>query len=161
MKDLIYSIVECLNRETDCYVRLAVLAEGQKDLLVAGDVDALPQNIRLEEKIVFALGPTIARRNELLAQMAKALGLKKINLTEAIQKAPLEAVEELKKAVMELVRSAKQLEEINRGNEKLLNNGLAYVDFTLKLIANGGKKKTFAPSLAKEERKSSFVNKIV
>jgi ParB-like chromosome segregation protein Spo0J len=161
MKDLIFSIVECLERETDCYARLAVLAESQKGLLVAGDVDSLPQNVRQEEKIVFALGPIIARRNELLAQMAKSLGLKKINLTEAIQKAPLEAVEELKKAVMELIRSAKRLEEINRGNEKLLNNGLAYVDFTLKLIANGGKKKTFAPSLAKEESKPSFVNKIV
>ena len=161
MTDLIFLMVECLKRETDCYIRLAGISTDQKELLIEGSVELLPENVRAEEKVVFALGPIIAERNALLSKMAKVLGLKTIDLTEAVRKAPLEAVEELKKAVMDLVRSAKRLEEINRGNEKLLNNALSYVDFTLKLVAGGGKRKSFSPSLTKEEKKSSFVNKIV
>jgi hypothetical protein len=54
------------------------------------------------------------------------------------------------------------LDEINRTNEKLLSNALSYVNFTLKLIASGGKKKAFSPSITKEEEKTpAFVDRVV
>jgi flagellar biosynthesis/type III secretory pathway chaperone len=161
VNELIQSLIETLKKEAGHYRSLAVLAEGQKELLVAGKVESLPENVRLEEKEVFALNPLVAQRNELLAQMAKAYRVKSLSLSEALQKAPVESIEEFKKAVIELVQSAKILEEINQSNEKLLNNALSYVNFTLKIIANGGKKKAFSPSATREEETSSFVNRIV
>jgi hypothetical protein len=162
MREWYTQLIECLKKETAHYRNISVLARQQKDLLVAGDVDVLPANVRLEEKEVFALGPLIARRNDLLKEIAASLGLKNINLAEAVQKAPVEVVEEFKAAVMDLVQSARGLEDINRGNEKLLKNALSYVDFTLKVIADGGKKKTFySASSGAEEKKSTFVNRVV
>jgi hypothetical protein len=162
MKDLIDQLIKCLLQETEHYRTIAILAEQQTELLMAGKVEVLPNNVRLEEKEVFALGPLIAQRNQLLKDIAIANGLKSITLTEAIQKTPIEIVEEFKKTVIDLVRAAKKLEDINRGNEKLLNNALSYVEFTLRLIADGGKRKSFFPSVtAAEEKKSSFVNRIV
>lgn len=161
MNELIQSLIDCLRQETGHYRRLKLLADQQKELLVSGKVEQLSENTRLEEKEVFALGPLIAKRNELLGKMAKLYGMQKLNLTEALQKAPVEIIEEFKTAVIELVNSARQLEENNRGNEKLLQNALAYVDFTLKAIASGGKKRVFSPSTTKEENLSSFVDRIV
>ena len=161
MSELFQSLITCLNEESVRYRRLKTLAEQQKELLVAGKTDVLPENVRLEEKEVFALGPIISRRNELLGQMAKGYGLKKLSLTESLKRAPIEIIEEFKKAVIELIQSAKALEETNQSNEKLLQNALAYVNFTLKVISSGGKKQAFAPSVKTEENSSSFVNRIV
>lgn len=161
MNELIQKLIECLNQETARYRNLAVLVEQQKDYLVTGEMGRLSGNVRLEEKEVFALSPIVHARNELLAQMAKQHHLKSMNLTEALERAPLEWVEELKTAVIELVQSAKRLEKINKSNEKLLNNAMSYVKFTLSIIANGGKKKIFSPRLTLEEKNSSYVNRVV
>jgi hypothetical protein len=161
MNELILSLIECLKEEAARYRKLTELANEQRDLLVAGKTEVLPENVRLEEKEVFALGPLIAKRNEFLAQMGKTLHLKTLSLAEALQKAPVEFIEDFKKAVIELVQAAKRLEETNQGNEKLLQNALSYVNFTLKVIANGGKKQAFSPSFTLEEKNSSFVDRIV
>jgi len=163
VKDLIEKLIQCLREETAHYRNISVLAGQQKEILVSGKVEVLPNNVRLEEKEVFALGPLVAQRNQLLKDMAKSMGVGTLTLTEAIQRAPIEIVEELKKAVMDLVQAARSLEDINQGNERLLKNALSYVDFTLKLVADGGKRKAFFPSatIVNEERKSSFVDKVV
>jgi len=161
MKEIILELIDCLRQETARYRNLAQLAGQQKDILVAGRVETLPAHVRLEEKEVFALGPLIAKRNELLGKMAKSLGLKNLSLTEALKRSPVEFIEDFKKAVIELIRSAKQLEQANKTNEKLLDNALSYVQFTLKIIANGGKKRTSYPSVKVEENKSTFVNRVV
>jgi hypothetical protein len=161
MNELVSSLIAFLGQETEHYRRLFVMAEEQKELLIEGKIEVLPENVRMEEKVVFALGPLIAKRNDLLSQMARILGMKTMSLTEILKKAPLEFIEDLKKAVIELVQSAKQLEEVNSGNEKLLNNAISYVDFTLKIIADGGRKKVFSPSSTKEAPVSSFVDRVV
>ena len=160
MIDLFKKLIESLDQETEHYLNLASLVEQQKDILVTGKIEVLPSNVYLEEKEVFALSPIISRRNEILTQIAKFLNVQNMTLTDALKYAPVECIEELKKAVIELVRSAKQLEEMNKSNEKLLNNAISYVKFTLAIIANGGKKKV-SSSLTSEEKNSSFVNRVV
>lgn len=161
MNELILALIECLKQETAHYRKLALLGGQQKELLMAGGVETLPENVRLEEKEVFALGPIVATRNELLGKMAKLLGLKTLTLTEALKRAPVEIIEDFKKAVIDVVRSAKLLDEANKTNEKLLDNALSYVNFTLKIVAGGGKKRMFSPFAPIEEQKSTFVNRIV
>jgi flagellar biosynthesis/type III secretory pathway chaperone len=128
--------------------------------LIEGKAEVLSENARLQEKQVFALTPIVGRRNELLAKMAKLNGVKVMGLTDVLNKAPLDVVEEFKKTFLELVQSGKKLGEANQSNEKLLNNALSFTDFTLNIIRDGGKQKTFMSSGAKEEKKSSFVNRI-
>jgi hypothetical protein len=160
MIELIRSLIECMAQETLRYRRLAVLAEQQKELLIAGKIEALNENVRLEEKEVFALGPLKARRGDLLKEMAKLNGLKTLSLMEALKRSPTEIIEEFKKTAIDLVQAAKKLDEVNKINGKLLNNGLSYVGFTLKVIANGGKR-IFKPLVSLGEKKSSLVNRVV
>ena len=160
MNELFLSLIECLKEETACYRRLSLLAEAQKQLLIERKMETLPENARLQEKQVFALTPIIGRRNELLAKMAKLNGVKAMGLTDVLNKAPLDVVEEFKKTFLELVQSGKKLGEANQNSEKLLNNALSFTDFTLNVIRDGGKQKAFMPLVAKEENRSSFVNRI-
>ena len=163
MIELIRSLIVCLKKETEHYRRLAVLAVQQKDLLMSSKVDSWKENFRLEEKEVFALSPLIRERNELLSKIAKANSMKTIDLEGVLKRCPIEEVEDFKKAVIELVRAAKRMEEINTGNEKLLGNALSYVNFTLNIIKNGGKKKSSYPSLTptSEENRPRLINRTV
>jgi flagellar biosynthesis/type III secretory pathway chaperone len=161
MEELVRSLIEILNQETNHYRNLAVLADKQRELLVAGKIEVLPENLRLEEKEVFALSPLVAGRKDLLAKIAKPNHVKTMSLGEALEKSPANQAGELKRAIIELTRSAKKLEEINQINEKLLGNALSEVNFTIKLIRSGGKAKTLAAVRTSEEKKSSFVNRVV
>jgi flagellar biosynthesis/type III secretory pathway chaperone len=162
MNDLTLSLIECLKKETEHYRRLIQLAERQKDLLIAGKVESIPENTRLEEKEVFALGPLAAERAEFLAKLAPLFGVKNLNLEEAVKKCPSGEAEELQKAAADLVQTAKRLDQINRGNGKLLKNALSFANFTLRAVKSGGKTKTFVPDATlREENRPSFVNRVV
>ncbi len=161
MNELVGALIESLNQETGHYRRLAILAEQQRELLVAGKMETLPENLRLEEKEVFALSPLVAERNGLLGKMAKANQLKTMGLGEALEKCPADQATDLRKAVTELARSAKKLEEINQINERLLGNALKDVNFTLRLIRSGGKAKTPTAPRTAEEKKPSFVDRVI
>ena len=162
MNGLFYSLAECLKKEKCHYLTLIELAKSQNELLVAGKVEPLTENTRLEEKEVFALGPLVAERKELLAKMAMDFQVKDLGLDEAVKRCPVDEVEDFKKAVIELIQSAKKLEEISSGNEKLLNNALTFANFTLRVINDGGKKRNFVPKATlKEENRPQFVNRII
>lgn len=161
MNELIRLLIESLNEEAGHYCQLAVLADHQRGLLVAGKVDALPENLRVEEKEVFALGPLVAARNGILEKMAVLNHVKEMGFGDVLQKCPSEQVGNLRKAIVELVGSAKKLEEINQINEKLLGNALSEINFTLRLIRSGGKVKTLAAPRTVEEKKPSFVNRVI
>jgi hypothetical protein len=150
-----------MKEETVCYRRLAVLARDQKELLMAGNMSALPENIKLQEKQVFVLTPVLGNRKEALTQLAKMLGVKNVDLISVAKIVPAEMAEEFNKGFAELVQSAKELASINDVSAKLLDNAVKFSKFTLKTIRESGKKKSFSMSAAGEDKQSSFVNRVV
>lgn len=160
--DLFKELADRMNEEAECYRQLVVLAGRQKELLVAAQIQELPVNVRLEEKQVFILGPLVSRRNELLQEIAKSLGMKTMSLSQAVEKAPEDVAKRFRESVLALVDSAKRLESVNQGNDKLLKNALSYVNFTLKAISAGGRP-AVAARMDKgiEKPASSFLNRKV
>jgi flagellar biosynthesis/type III secretory pathway chaperone len=155
-------LMGCLRGEAARYLSLLALAERQKEILIEGKVEDLPENVRLEEKELFALGPLTASRRELLGKIAGFHQRKSVSLEQALNLAPAEVAGDFREAAGELVRAAKRLEQANAGNEKLMGKALSYVNFTLEAIRSGGKKKSFVPSAAlREENKPSFVNRVI
>ncbi len=161
MNDLVLKLVDELKRERGCYQRLASLAAEQKQFLIAGDLQKLGVNLKKQEKEVFALSPLLGERNDLIAALGKELRLSNPTLEQIVKKAPIEVVEELKKAVIELVQSARELESINKGNEKLAHNALSLADVTLKALVGKGRTQATAPSAKPAGQGSSFVNRVV
>ena len=158
---LFQELTRGLAEETECYRQLLVLAHRQKEILVSAKIEELPPNVRFEEKQVFILGPLVSRRNELLARIAKESGLKKMDLTEAMLAAPGEISDSFKETVLGLAKTARELESVNQGNDKLLKNALSYVNFTLKAISTGGRPSASRMNQAPEKPAPSFVNRTV
>jgi restriction endonuclease len=154
-------LIEELKKEKACYQRLVSLATEQKQHLISGDLEKLGVNLKRQEKEVFALSPLLGERNDLLAALGKSLRLSNPTLPQVLTKAPLDLVEELKKAAVELVRTARELEGVNQGNEKLAHNALALADVTLKALVGKGRNKASIPAPKSMEQGPSFVNRVV
>jgi flagellar biosynthesis/type III secretory pathway chaperone len=161
VNDLFFSLIECLKEEAAVCHRLIVLIEAQKELLIAGKTEALPDNARAQEKQLFVLTPIAGTRNELLAKIAKTSRVKSMTLLDVVKSAPGEIAQDLQKAMDELNLVAKKMEQANQVNEKLLRNALSFADFTLKVIRDGGRQRSFASPVAKDGQKSSFMNRVV
>ncbi len=161
MNELFFLLIESMKEEAVCYRRLALLARDQKELLIVGNVDALKENTRLQEKQVFALTPIIGNREDLLSKLAKTFGVKKMNLNEAAKRVTADAADNFKQALAELLLSAKDLALVNDVSGKLLDNAVAFTNFTLKAIREGGKKKSFSMAVTAEDNKPSYVNRVV
>lgn len=161
MREILDPLVTVLEEEAARYRTLSKLAVDQQEFLVSGNHEALAGNVRAQEKEVFALQPLTSRRVELLAKLAKASGLKSLDLEGALKQVSGEEGEAFRKAAQELVRCAKQLEGANKGNEKLLQNAVSYVNFSLKVLANGGKKHTTLAAVTAEKETPSLINRVV
>ena len=161
VKELFFLLIESIKEETVCYRRLAFLARDQKELLITGGVNGLAENTRLQEKQVFALTPIRGRKEEVLAKLAKEFGMKKMDVSDAVKKAPAEISDECKNVVSDLIQAAKELAAVTTISGKLLDNAIKFSQFTLTAIREGGKKKSFSMSVATEAQRPSFVNRVV
>src|ERR1035441_527652 len=161
MIELYLKLIDELKREKACYLRLTSLTLEQKECLILGDVNKVAENLRKQEKEVFALSPLLGERNDLISILAKSLQLAESSLAVVLKKAPMEIVEDLKKATIELVQTARELETINQGNEKLAHNALSLADVTLQALASKGRPKSAGPMAKNAQVESSFVNRVV
>jgi hypothetical protein len=134
-------LMEGLKKEAACYRRLCELGDEQKEILVAGELPRLPENVRLSEKEVFALGPLASSRTATIGAIGREWGLATPSLTVIAERVPSDVRADFQKAVSDVVESARRLDDVNRANEKLLENAVGYVNFTLKALSDGGRPK--------------------
>jgi len=159
VNELFISLIEVMKEEAACYRRLCLLTDEQKELLVKGDVEALANNTRAQEKQVFALTPVIGRRNDLLARLASMSKVKSLSLKAAVKFAPVELKEGFEAEVEALVQAARELSGVQDLSGKLLENAMKFAQYTLKVIRESGKKKTYSMTVTPE--KPSFVNRVI
>ncbi|HVZ81937.1 MAG TPA: flagellar protein FlgN [bacterium] len=161
MTETTLSLIEAIEKETVHYRRLTELGEAQRGILVSGKMEPLNENIRLQEKEVFALGPLVSARVELLEKMGRQTGQTKLDLKEALRLAPAGLSGRMREVVGRLLDAVKKLDETNRVNGKLLGNAASFASFTLEAIRGTRKKSTFSPMAKTESEKPSFVNRVV
>ncbi len=142
VSDPFAELIEVLHREAARYRELAKLAGEQKEVLISGKLESLPGNVKRQEKEMFALGPLGDERMKALKTAALALRISKPTLQEVTDRCPVESREALKSAVREVVEAARALDAGNKGNAKLLENAVSYVNFTLEALQGKGAGKT-------------------
>jgi hypothetical protein len=132
-------LADVLRREAARYRELVRLGGEQQEILVSGRMEALAENVKRQEKEMFALGPLAEERRAAFESAARRLRLSRPTLSEIADKCPSGEAGILRAALAEMSEVAKALEGSNRGNGKLLENALGYVTFTLEALKGGGK----------------------
>ena len=160
------ALAEAFQKEAARYRELARLGEEQKTILVAGRMGDLPANVKCQEREMFALGPLADERKKAFEAAALQLKLSKPTLAEVVEKSPAPLGEAIRSAARDAVEAARSLELSNRGNEKLIANALAYVNFTLETLKGNGKKlpsslRPTMPNAAPETQGTGSFNRVV
>ena len=160
------ALAEAFQKEAGRYRELARLGEEQKEILVAGRMADLPANVKNQEREIFALGPLADERKKAFESAALQLRLSKPTMAEVAAKCPAPFGDAIRSAARDAVEAAKSLELSNRGNEKLIANALAYVNFTLETLRGDGKKlpsslRPTMPNTAPESQGKGSFNRVV
>lgn len=125
-----------LEYESRLYKQLLTIAENKTGIVVKGELESLQTLVEQERKLVGELSKLQDVREKILVQIAKDAGKNpdELTLAEITALLPKEQGQKLSKFREQLKDTISQLANKNDLNQKLIQNALDYVDFSLNLL---------------------------
>ena len=152
MHPLITSLTNVLSQEKECLSDISKLAEKKKDAILRNDIIALESVILEEKKEVLRLEKLENQRIFLSAQYAKELSKPDNNKDHPEQRLILYENENLKEIVKEIKSLLQNISKLNELNNILIRDSLAYIRFSLSLLAGSQSKIYDSTGQCKETR---------
>lgn len=142
------SLLEALRGEATALTRLVECCRAERDLLVAGDVPGLNENLARQRTLLEDLGVSEQDRRLALAEWAPEAaaapteeGQKSYptgpspSLRRIIGLAPPETAERLEEIRLALIAAGEELRSLARSNYFLAMRGMEFIDATAQVIA--------------------------
>jgi flagellar biosynthesis/type III secretory pathway chaperone len=137
MSGLINELLDVLHDEAALYEDLVQLAKTKKTLVIANDTHSLKDLNDKENGIAGKIQRSEKKRLGLIKDIANVLNEKESAITLASladRMADQPESEEMRSVAQRLKKSLAALKELNEQNRTLIENALAYVDFSINLI---------------------------
>lgn len=115
---------------------LIALGRKKADVIVKGDMQTLDLLVKGEQKLVWHLGRVEEQRIKMQQQVADSLGVSAVALTMSLlmEHAPAERKEQLEASMRAYTELLQEYQELNELNMQLVQQALAYVDFSLQVM---------------------------
>lgn len=149
------AIVRTLDQQIEVHRALLGLSEQKREAVVAGEVERLMQITQQEAKLVRLADQLEARRAEVVQAYMHS---RKMFVTGAITIHTLskiavkleekEALSERRDILLGLIDKLKQANELNR---QLLQQSLAFIDYSLDLLMDTGEEATYQHPLQEQQ----------
>lgn len=119
---------------------LAALSKKKSQVLVEGRLDELDVLLRGEQALIWQMGRLEERRFRLQMDVAAQMNVhpSQITLERLLQAAPAEYGERCRQVAEQYGESARELTQVNQLNTDLIQQAMAYVDFSLQLLGARG-----------------------
>lgn len=130
------NLIKIFEYENKLYEQILEKADYKTDLIIKGDVDSLQEMVVKEQKIINELEKLENAREQIVAQIARKAGKKSEELTVSylIELLPRDKAEKLSSVRDSLKKTIEKLQSQNDLNQKLINNAMDYVNFSLNLL---------------------------
>jgi len=131
------SLLEILDEQSLVYQKLIDLMENKQQAIIKDDLNQLEEIVAQEGALAKSLTVLEKKRLDIVGQLAKELDLQDENITlsQLGEYLPEKYQVYYKKLKEKLKDSLKTVTELNKTNEDLLQASLAYVNFSLSLLA--------------------------
>lgn len=125
-----------LDEQTKIIADLIALGRKKADVVVKGDMETLDLLVKGEQKLVWHLGRVEEQRMTVQQQIADSLGVSPVVLTMSllVENAPAERKEQLSESMRAYTEILNEYQELNQLNMQLVQQALAYVDFSLQVL---------------------------
>lgn len=119
---------------------LTALSQKKSAILVDGNLDELDILLRGEQALIWQMGKLEERRFRLQVEIAAELGLhpSQLTLDRLVQSVPPEYAARCQDVAERYGASATTLTQANQLNTELVQQAMAYVDFSLQLLGARG-----------------------
>jgi len=134
------NLIKVFEYENKLYTQMLEEAESKTDVIVKGDVNTLQETTLKEQKIINELGKLNNAREQIVAQIAKKADKRPEELTVSglVDILPEDKAKMLASTRDKLKDTIEKLKYRNDLNQKLLNNAIEFVNFSLNLIMQPG-----------------------
>ncbi|GIO42023.1 flagellar protein FlgN [Paenibacillus apis] len=138
----IWQLIDSLNELNEAHQNMLTLGEAKRTAIVANDIDTLIGIMNQESRLVKKISALDEQRLAACQVFLQEKGIKSLlnlNLTELTRLVfdPEEKVA-LKQAQSGLSWTLEELKRINDLNQQLIEQSLAFVDYSLNLLGNNG-----------------------
>ena len=137
MPGLMENLIGILGEQAESYENLAGLSLEKKDAIVANNIEDLQKITSLENTLVGKHHRLERQRLSVLKDIALVLSRKEEDLTFTALLALLEGKPDyprMEEIVGRIRKAVPELKSINDQNKQLIDNSLAYIDFTMNAI---------------------------
>ncbi|HYF93336.1 MAG TPA: flagellar protein FlgN [Symbiobacteriaceae bacterium] len=119
---------------------LSALSQKKSLLLVDGNLDELDILLRGEQALIWQMGKLEERRLRLQAEIAAEMRIHpgQLTLERLVADVPSELAPRCQNVAETYGQTAKRLMEVNQLNTELVQQAMAYVDFSLQLLGARG-----------------------
>ncbi|HZK28463.1 MAG TPA: flagellar protein FlgN [Thermoclostridium sp.] len=138
------NLIKIFEYEIKIYTKVLQEVENKKNVIINGDVESLQATVVKEQRYINELNKLVEAADKIIAHIAKITGKKceDINISYLIGIAPAKEAKKLSSKRDELNRLIEQIREKNELNQKLINNSIEYVNFSLNLLTQTGPQTT-------------------
>lgn len=119
---------------------LAALSKKKSEVLVAGNIPQLDLLLRGEQALIWQMGRLEERRFQLQVLLAAQMGIhpSQLSLERLVQSVGPDYAGRCQEIAEHYGRVAGDLSEVNQLNSELIQQAMAYVDFSLQLMGGRG-----------------------
>lgn len=134
------ALIEKMRELTDVHEQAYQLANAKKDVLIKGDIDSLAKIVQQENGIIRKMSMLEAERQQIVIDLVQQLGIashepmRLSDLLASLPNSPLK--EELQDLFRRLSKLLLDLQQLNELNQQLIENSLAFVNYSLELFTD-------------------------
>lgn len=131
----IEQLKETLVKENQLYSQVLRLAEEKTKVIKSKDLKTLENITKKEQQFIMTMGTFERIRRSILTNIAEELNIEEIEtVSELLLFIDEEQGKEIDELRDELLETIQGLKSTNKDNEKLLNQSLEYVNFSLEMM---------------------------
>ncbi|NLY18215.1 MAG: flagellar protein FlgN [Clostridiaceae bacterium] len=130
------NLIKVLDYEDRLYNQLYTIAESKTEMIINGDIENLQTAVGKEQKLTGDLNKLKDAREKIVGQIAIKNGKNpdKVVVRDIIEKLSENQANRLSDVSGKLKKTIDRLKVKNDLNQKLLQNALEYIDFSLNLL---------------------------
>ncbi len=159
MEKSIQQLKDTLIRENEMYSNVLKLAEQKTEVIIKGDIRALEDITKKEQQFITSMNTFEKIRRSVLTNIADELDIEKdFSISELLLFLEEDIGNDIDELRYELLETINALKEVNKRNEKLINQNLEYVNLNLEILKHLSEDGNKYDNKASESKKTRPMN---
>lgn len=138
MDDLVNKLIAIIEKECEAYQDALKIAKNKTEIVIEGKINELKNLTSAEQSLILQMGKLEGTREGIVGEIAKLLGKNpdELTITQILRHITGDLAGKLQECQKKIADVIKELQNVNRLNQKLIQDALEYINFSVNLFSN-------------------------